>query len=352
MKKLNKYSLAIALFFLRVPTFWYLVLTFMLAQMVLLYLQASSSFLHLNAVECMSSNPDDSLTPNEASSQSNITISDAEPQISGSNSVSNESEASRPVDLNISARVESNTAGVLAGSLNVVAEALNNYAPVVTGTTVVLGAAAAAKSLPANQRLLGMTIGGGIGSFTMLASQYMNQQNRHQNTTIRDNSSNINLDFFDRSDDSEAEQSFNIQETANMTSTESGLDIEEPGSPTTEPYSDMSEPGSPTTDYLFDIDSPLEGFDNLSMMTLAILMINLFIILGLLVILFNYLISQLKLESNKFVLNRPLLLKLLKASEKARSFNNKLIFVFILFGSCSMFYFIFHLLYFLKDLGL
>jgi hypothetical protein len=372
---MTKYSLAITLFLLRVPTVWYLVLTFMLAQMVLLYLQASPSFLYLNVVECMPSNPDDSLTLNEAngglrpssaSSQSDITISDEKPEISGSNEVSDKSQASRPADLKISAKLESDTATVLASALNNTAEALKDYSPIISGTAVAAGAAVMTKSLPANHRLVGMTIAGSITSLTMLASQYLNLLFRNMNTTTEDNSSNINRNLIDDSYNSDTEQSFNVQETANITFIESYSDVEETGSPTTEPYSDVedigsptTEPysdvedmGSPTTDSSFYIDAPLEGFDNLSMMTLAILMINLFIILGLLVILFNYLISQLKLESNKFVINKPLLLKFLKASERARDFNNKLVFVSILFGSCSMFYFLSYLLYFLKDLGL
>ena len=358
MTKNYKYSLAITLFLLQVPTVWYLGLTIMLAQMVLLYLQVSSSFLYLNAVECMPSNPEDLVTSDESYSQSdNIIINKKESKILDSDKVFDKHQESRLKDLNISVKVDSDSATVLAGALNATTEVLKDYSPIISGTAVAAGTAAMTKSLPANQKFAGMVVAGTMTAGTMLASQYMNLSFREEsrNTTNEDNSSNINLDYFNNSDNEEA-----------FSPTIEPSDNEGVVSPTIEPSDndldyfnnsdnediDIEEAFSPTTESSFYYSAPLEGFDNLSMMTLGIILINLSIILGLLLILINNLISHLKLESNKFVINKPLLQKFLKASEKSREFINKFVFLLIFFGSCSMFYFLSYLLYFLKDLGL
>jgi hypothetical protein len=180
---------------------------------------------------------------------------------------------------------------------------------------------------------LGIVIAGGITSGTMLASQYMNLILPRPGATVPPAGA--------EKEESKIMSEINSLETKPNWNT--NLDTSNTNIPKT--FSLVSE----TSDF---INAPLEEFNNLSMMTLGIITINFFIILGLLFILINYLISFIKLESKEFVIKRPLLKRILKASEKSREFMTKFVFLFTIFGTCSMFYFLCYLLYFLKDLGL
>jgi len=59
MRLLKQYYLAIALFSLRIPAIWTVMLIYSLFQVILLYFQGSCSFLPLNVVECARVNPED-----------------------------------------------------------------------------------------------------------------------------------------------------------------------------------------------------------------------------------------------------------------------------------------------------
>jgi hypothetical protein len=324
MRFFKKYYLAIALFSLRIPTIWSVMLIYSLFQVILLYFQVSFSFLPLNVVECAGLSAED-VVSSERTSQPNI-IKEEVSGMLNSDKISQKYQDSKPEDLKVSVNLESDTATVLSSALTSIGKTFESYVPVISGAAVAGGTAVITKSLPVKQRFAGMIIAGGITSGTMLTSQY------------------INLIF---------KEKYSKKEEDKIMSKINSLDIK-PNWNTNSDIQDtnIQETISPTLETSYSINAPLEGFDNLSMMTLGIITINFFVILGLLLILINYLISYSKLESKKFVTDRPLLQKFLKASEKSRNFITKFVFLFIVFGTCSMFYFLCYLLYFLKDLGL
>ncbi len=345
MRLLKKFSLAIALFFLRIPAIWYVISLYCLFQMILLYFQGSCSFLPLNVVECAGISAED-VVRLERTSQPNIIReevsgmlnSDKIPQnlhspgpfgprgLMGGPAARAPLQDNKSEDLKVSVNLESDSATVLSSALTSIGKTFESYVPVISGAAVASGTVFITKSLPVKQRFAGMIISGGITSGTMLASQYMNLI--FKETNIKKEESKIvskvnSLDIKPNWNTNSDIQDTNIQETI-----------------------------SPTLETSYSINAPLEGFDNLSMMTLGIIAINFFVVLGLLLILINFLISFLTLESKKFVTDRPLLLRLIKLSSKGRELTTLFVLIFVLIGACSMFYHLSYLLLFLKNINL
>ncbi|KAG2231135.1 hypothetical protein INT48_007979 [Thamnidium elegans] len=228
---------------------------------------------------------------------------------------------SKPKDLKVTVNLESDTATVVSGAFNVITKLFDSYVPIITGAAVAASTAAITKSLPANQRLVGMIAAGAISSGTMLTSQYLKklfnaEKYKADKSKIESSSILSKVDSLEVKPDWNKET--NIQD----------MDI---------------------TESSYFIDAPLEGYGDLSMVVLGLMIISFGVVLGLLVIVFNHLTLSLKLESRKFVTDRPLLLKFINYSIKGRKVVSNVMLAFVLFGACSMYYYLGCLLEYLRD---
>lgn len=104
----------------------------------------------------------------------------------------------------------------------------------------------------------------------------------------------------------------------------------------------------PSTDLTNFINSPLEGYTDLNMLVIGMLIVNLGALLLMILILINFTIKLFNLESKEFVISRPRLHRFITLSLKSRDYTSLFIMVIVLFGLCSIFYGLSYLLYFMK----
>lgn len=103
---------------------------------------------------------------------------------------------------------------------------------------------------------------------------------------------------------------------------------------------------------LITATAPLEGYGDLSMIAFGLWMISYGVMLAVILIVVNTIITQLKLETHKFITDRPFLHKLIMMSSKGRNAVTYSMILVALLGSYAMYYYLEMLIELLKTLNL
>jgi hypothetical protein len=146
----KKLYLAIALFFLRIPTILTVMFIYCLFQVVLQYNQILFLLPYSNVVECAEFNAEDIVLLEKTSQPSNTNSEVTEASSSGKvNSISYKSQDNQSNDLKVTINLESDTTTVLSGALTSVGKALETYVPIISSAAVAAGITTIMKSVPA-----------------------------------------------------------------------------------------------------------------------------------------------------------------------------------------------------------
>lgn len=277
----------------------------------------------ISVVECSGINPED-VTTNLYSKieSSNTTVESSNTAAELSNepnkAVSQDGEASTK---NYNFNINSDALTVIGEAAKATGKALESYTPVVTGTAVSLGTAANLKTLPPKERAgalisAGMMIGG-----TALMSQWLK-------TTVSNNDNKSEADSI-ISEIDKLDSKPNLNEDLNRSLTK-----------------------SPDMDPNSFINSPLEEFTDLDMIVISIIIVNLGALLMMCLIIINFAIKLFKFESREFVTSRPRLHRFVTLSLKSRDYYTFFILLMVLFGLCSIFYGLSHLLHIIRVINI